>query len=201
MGGPELPAPAPERAVVKVGKRGLQPLTLDGLRDLARVVLASGLAPASIASVEKIVVALAMGAELGLPPMQALSAFCVINGRATLYGDALVGIVLASGLVQSYAETLSGEGDDRTACVRVGRKGVQGEFAGTFAVKDARKAGLWGKAGPWSQYPDRMLKIRARAFALRDGFGDVLRGFPVFEEMRDVAAVVTPAPPKEGEPA
>jgi hypothetical protein len=49
----------------------------------------------------------------------------------------------------------------------------------------AKKAGVWKKAGPWNDYPDRMLNIRARAWCLRDLFADVLHGLSVGEEVED----------------
>ena len=54
----------------------------------------------------------------------------------------------------------------------------------------AKKASLWTKPGPWQQYPDRMLQMRARGFALRDTFADVLRGLISREEAEDM-----PSPP------
>ena len=53
-------------------------------------------------------------------------------------------------------------------------------------MADAKTAGLIGKQGPWTQYPKRMRQMRARAFALRDVFPDVLRGMPVAEELQDM---------------
>tara|TARA_R110002020_G_scaffold37892_1_gene114463 strand:- start:30 stop:494 length:465 start_codon:yes stop_codon:yes gene_type:complete len=50
----------------------------------------------------------------------------------------------------------------------------------------AKKAKLWGKPGPWTQYPARMLQVRARAMALRDQFADVLSGIHIGEEVRDI---------------
>lgn len=48
-----------------------------------------------------------------------------------------------------------------------------------------QKNQLWGKSGPWQQYPKRMLQMRARGFALRDKFADVLGGLISAEEARD----------------
>ncbi len=59
------------------------------------------------------------------------------------------------------------------------------EQSKTFSMTDAKLAGLLGKSGPWTQYPKRMRQMRARAFALRDVFPDVLRGMPVAEEVMD----------------
>ena len=51
---------------------------------------------------------------------------------------------------------------------------------------DAKKAGLWGKQGPWSQYPNRMLLMRARTYAYRDCFPDRMRGMLTAEEAHDM---------------
>ena len=57
----------------------------------------------------------------------------------------------------------------------------------TFTVRDAKRAGLWGKAGPWTQYPRQMLFNRARAFAYRHAFPDALMGMRFREEEEDAA--------------
>ncbi len=44
---------------------------------------------------------------------------------------------------------------------------------------------MLGKQGPWTQYPERMLKLRARGFTLRDAFPDVLKGIKAREEVED----------------
>ena len=56
----------------------------------------------------------------------------------------------------------------------------------TFSEQDAKVAGLWGKSGPWKQYPKRMLQMRARGFNLRDNFADILGGLITAEEARDM---------------
>src|SRR3546814_20373487 len=56
-------------------------------------------------------------------------------------------------------------------------------------MDDAKKAGRAGKQGPWSQYPQRMRQMRARAWAMRDGFADVLKGIGIAEEVRDFPVV------------
>ena len=84
-----------------------------------------------------------------------------------------------------------GEGDSRMAVCAVTRPdGTVCERR--FSVADAKNAGLWGKQGPWKQYPDRMLAMRARGFAARDGAADVLGGLYLSEELQD-----TPAEPRD----
>ena len=54
------------------------------------------------------------------------------------------------------------------------------------------KAGLWAKSGPWTQYPKRMMQMRARGFALRDKFADALGGLITVEEAQDYQVVDMP---------
>ena len=68
-----------------------------------------------------------------------------------------------------------------------------------FSVANAKTAKLWGKQGPWTQYPERMLAQRARGFALRDAFPDALKGIITREEAEDIPTKpknITPEPPK-----
>lgn len=128
-----------------------------------------------------ILVAIQWGMELGLQPMQAMQNIAVINGRPALWGDAVIALVRSSPLCEYIYET----DDDETATCRVKRRGEEEQFR-TFSMTEAKAAGLAGKAGPWTQYPKRMRQLRARAFALRDVFPDVLRGMPMAEELQDI---------------
>lgn len=126
-------------------------------------------------------IAMQWGAELGLKPLQSLQNLAVINGRPALWGDAVIALVLSSPVCEYVTE----DDDGHTATCRVKRKGAP-EQVRSFSMDDARKAGLAGKQGPWTQYPKRMRQMRARAFALRDVFPDVLRGMPIAEELQDI---------------
>lgn len=128
-------------------------------------------------------IAMQWGAELGLKPLQAMQNLAIINGRPSLWGDAVIALVRASPLCEFVIES----DDGNTATCRVKRRG-EPEQSRTFSMADAQKAGLQGKSGPWTQYPQRMRQMRARAFALRDVFPDVLRGLPVAEELQDQPA-------------
>lgn len=172
-------------APMETGERGLVLRDLDQMWRFSTAVVKSGLAPSSFKTAEAVMIAIQYGAEVGLSPMQSLQSLAVINGKPSLYGDALPALAWASGLMESLDESIDGQGDSRSACCRVRRKGVEVPIVRTFSVADAKRASLWGKTGPWSSYPDRMLAMRARAFAFRDGFADVLRGLHVSEEVAD----------------
>lgn len=127
-------------------------------------------------------IAIQWGMEIGLKPLQAMQNIAVINGRPSLWGDAVIALARNSPACEYIIE----EDDGHTATCRVKRRGEQ-EQARTFSMADAKTAGLVGKAGPWTQYPKRMRQMRARAFAIRDVFPDALKGLPVAEELIDAS--------------
>ena len=129
-----------------------------------------------------ILVAIQWGMEIGLQPLQSMQSIAVINGRPSIWGDAMLALVRSSGLLESINEDVT---DSKAVCT-IKRRGEQ-EVVREFSMDDAKRAGLTGKQGPWSQYPKRMLQMRARAFALRDVFADVLRGVHVAEEAQDIS--------------
>lgn len=141
-----------------------------------------------------IYVAMMWSRNLGLPIVQGLQSIAVINGTPSVWGDAQLGICLASGLLESMKETIIGQGDQMTAHCVVTRKGQAEPFSWSFSVFEAKQAGLWGKQGPWRQYPKRMLALRARSVALRNAFADLLKGLITAEELRDSVSNETKAP-------
>ena len=128
-----------------------------------------------------ILVAIQWGMEIGLQPLQSMQSIAVINGRPSIWGDAMLALVRSSGLLEAINEDVT---ESKAVCT-IKRRGEQ-EVVREFSLQDAKQAGLTSKQGPWSQYPKRMLQMRARAFALRDVFPDVLRGVHVAEEAQDM---------------
>jgi hypothetical protein len=171
------------QALITMQNGALTPGNFEGLWRLSEIMAASGMMPKNIERPETVFVAVQMGLEVGLSPMQAVQNIAVVNGRPTIWGDAMLGLVRGSGLLTSISETTSGEGDSVTATCTVTRCNDPGETVGKFSVADAKRAGLWGKTGPWTQYPRRMLQMRARGYALRDKFPDVLKGLHAREEV------------------
>lgn len=159
----------------------LAPQTIEEALKFAEMLSKSNLVPKDFqGNSGNILVAVQWGAELGLQPMQSMQNIAVINGRPSLWGDSVIALVKASPLCEYVIE----EVNDNGATCKVKRKGEL-EQVRYFTVDDAKKANLWGKQGPWSQYPKRMLQMRARSWALRDVFPDVLRGMPIAEELMD----------------
>ena len=127
-----------------------------------------------------VLVAIQWGMEIGLQPMQAMQNIAVINGRPSIWGDAMIALVRACPAFEYITETQT----DREATCVIKRKG-EPEAVRTFSMEDAKRAGLMGKSGPWTQYPKRMMQMRARSWALRDVFPDVLKGMICAEEALD----------------
>lgn len=159
----------------------LSPQTFDQALTFSKYLADSDLVPKDFKGRPgNCLVAIQWGAELGLKPLQAMQNLAVINGRPALWGDAVIALVRSSPLCEYVVET----DDGGTATCKVKRRN-EPEQVRTFSMDDAKAAGLAGKQGPWAQYPKRMRQMRARAFALRDVFPDVLRGLPVAEEVMD----------------
>jgi hypothetical protein len=176
-------------AIIEMGPTGgLLPRNFEGLWRMATIMASSGFMPKGMERIEAVFVAVQLGLEIGLSPMQAVQNIASINGRPCVWGDAVIGLVEASGLMESMKEFFDGEAanypDTMTAVCIVKRKGGR-EVTQKFSVADAKRAGLWDKQGPWKQYPRRMLQMRARGFALRDLFPDVLKGLKTAEEVMD----------------
>jgi len=160
----------------------LAPQSIDEALKFADMLSKSNLVPKDfIGNAGNILVAIQWGMELGLQPMQSMQNIAVINGRPSLWGDSVIALVKASPVCEYVVE----EVNDNGATCKVKRKG-EPEQVRYFTVDDAKKASLWGKPGPWTQYPKRMLQMRARSWALRDVFPDVLRGMPIAEELQDM---------------
>lgn len=176
-----------EKPSVPIVAGGIQIQSFEALQRFATMVAASGLAPKGMEKMESCAIAIEMGLEVGLRPMQALQNIAVVNGRPSIWGDAALALVKASGLLEDHDETWEGKPYEDTfqAVVMVKRYGQSRSAVRTFSVADAKAAGLWKKGGPWTQYPKRMLQMRARAFALRDVFPDVLKGLAIGEEVQD----------------
>lgn len=144
---------------------------------------------------DNILIAVQMGAELGLAPMQSLQNIAVINGKPSIYGDAMLAVCKASPLCEWVKEEIQGdEKEEWIAICTVKRKGNP-EVVSKFSWKEAKDAQLTGKPGPWLSYPKRMLQMRARGFALRDAFPDLLNGLISQEEAQDYPTQTIEPPP------
>lgn len=186
------PAPKSTAGIRTGHTMALVPRTFDDAWRIAQAFARSGMCPKGMDQAEQVLVAVMAGAEIGLAPFQSVQSFAVINGRPSLWGDGMLAVVRQFGV--QVSERLEGDGEAATAHCKVTRP--SGEIIErSFSVADAKAAKLWGKTGrsgeptPWVTYPKRMLQMRARAWALRDGCADMLRGLHMAEEAQDMEVI------------
>ena len=167
-------------------QQGFAPTTLDEAMRFSDMLAKSSMVPKAYqGKPEDVLVAVQWGKELGLAPLQALQNIACINGKPSVYGDAAMALVQNSSVCENIEEFVEGEGTPNPTAVCVAHRKNRTPITARFSVEDARRAGLWGKQGPWTAYPKRMLQMRARGFALRDAFPDVLKGLITVEEASD----------------
>jgi hypothetical protein len=212
-GGPGLAVPDEAGGVMATTKmapkktaQALAPQTFAQWMQLAEMMAESNLVPTDFKSKPgDCLVAMQMGAAVGLNPFQAIQSIAVINGRPCMWGDAVLGIVWASGICEDVVET----DDGQTATCTAKRKGKPTPTVRSFSMRMAKDAKVYVKGrdgqpgkwvslserpGPWQSYPERMRQMRARSWALRDTFPDVLKGLAIREEVEDYGD------PEPGEP-
>jgi hypothetical protein len=167
-------------------RRGFAPATITEAMEFSKMLADSTMVPRAYqGKPQDIMVCVQWGYEIGLAPMQALQNIAVINGKPSVYGDAAMALVQASAVCEGVEEFFEGEGTVNPVAVCVAHRKNRKPVVAKFSVEDAKRAGLWGKTGPWQAYPKRMMQMRARGFALRDQFADVLKGLMTIEEATD----------------
>lgn len=186
----------------------MQPKTLDEAMNLSQRISKSEIVPKIYRNKpDDILVAIMLGAECGLSAIQSLQNIAVINGKPSIYGDAMLALVQNHAAFESITETF--DDGTMTATCTVKRKGSEPHVT-TFSQSDAERAGLWQTEemverkkyqsqdtyktkndSPWWKYPKRMLQMRARGFALRDQFSDALLGLISREEAEDYISTIT----------
>jgi len=173
------------QTLTKPSQFELQPTTFDQAMKYAEIIAKSNFVPKDYKDKPgDVLIAIQMGQEIGLKPLQALQNIASINGRPCVWGDAMLGLIKAQSVCEYVKETFDDTKAGGTAYCASKRKD-QPEYVYSFSMEDAKKAGLSTKPGPWQLYPKRMLQMRARGFSLRDTFPDILKGIISREEAED----------------
>jgi len=173
---------------IAIKGNGMAINSMDELWRFAICVQKSGIAPKSYKTTEQIVVGMQCGMELGFTPMASLKAVAVIQGSPCLWGDGLKALVERSPECEYVKEWTEGEGEKLTAYCEAKRRGRPEPTRQKFSYLDAKAAGLLGR-DTYKSYLRRMLQMRARSWALRDQFPDLLQGLSVAEEVQDYDAI------------
>ena len=131
-------------------------------------------------------IAVQFGAELGLPPLQAIQNIAVINGKPGIYGDLGKALLYSKGFKIEERDAKETQSKNEAWCKVTRPNGEVTER--TFSLDMAKTAKLWGKEGPWTNYPYRQMAWRAFWWAARDAAADVLKGIWGVEELVDYKA-------------
>jgi hypothetical protein len=186
---------------LSTNNRGFAPANLTEAIQFSDLLASSSIVPKAYqGKPQDILVCVQWGYEMGLAPMQALQNIAVINGKPSVYGDAAMALVQASPVCEDVEEFFENEGTPNPIAVCIAKRKGRKPVTVKFSVEDAKRAGLWGKQGPWSAYPKRMMQMRARGFALRDAFPDVLKGMITAEEAQDYPDEAKPVQAKPANP-
>lgn len=183
-------APLPPVQSRTIGGEGfsLMPRNFEEFREYVKIIANSDLAPPAYrGKPENVMVAIQMGNEVGLHPLQSVQNIAVINARPSIYGDVGKAILRSKGCDIEEADIDEIEKTGIAWCIitRPGQKPVKR----TFSKANAVTANLWGKSGPWTNYPYRQQAWRAFWFAARDAASDLLKGLAGREEMQDIVEV------------
>lgn len=168
----------------KKNSMALVPTTLGEVQQLAAIFAKSNLLPPDLKGKEPdVFVAITAGLELGMAPMAALRSIHVVKGKPILSADAMVGVALASGTAEYFANV---ESTPLIATYETKRRGSPMPQRLSFTIEEARLAGLGGDNGGdnWKKYPAAMLRARAKAALCRDVYPDALAGVYTEDEAR-----------------
>lgn len=140
----------------------------------ARLIKSQAL-PSTIANASQLTMVLMAGYEAGMKPMESLNAYYIVNGRLTIYGDAVI-----RQLKRADYKVKWGEVNDKSATVTIISKDGE-EQTETYTMEDAKAAGVLNKV-PWKNHPKDMMRWKAIARAVRFFCPEVLGGVQYFKE-------------------
>ena len=149
------------------------------MREMANVVIKSGLAPESIKTPEAALIIMTKGWEMGLPVMYSLSNIVIIKGKPVAGAEVLQAVI--------YRD----HGDDALRIIRTDaqlctisyrRRAWKEAQEFTFTIQDAQQAGITNNP-TWNKYPQAMLRARCISAVARMAFADSIGGMYTPEEM------------------
>lgn len=170
-----------EKAVTVVEGKGFSLNTyaqeLDGGLRFCGALLKSGMIPSHYKTPEAVLVAVLTGRELGFSPLRAVNTLYVIDGKPSLYAQALKAMAISAG-----GKFESANWDDTMCTIRATRGDWVEEY--TYTLEDAKKAGL-AERDNWRKRPKNMLYARCVAVLINNMFADVVAGLSAKEVLED----------------
>lgn len=144
---------------------------------IASVLKQGGVLPKGIDTVQKMVVVLQAGREIGLAPMESLNSLYFVNGKVSMYGEAVPNQILRAG-----HRIVWGKCDATQAEVTIIRGDDGQKMTTVFTMKQAEERGYTQNA-IYKKFPENMLKWRALSMTAKFIAPDALRGIGIKEDM------------------
>lgn len=208
------------RGMISLTPTGVEFGNFEGVQRYAAMLYAAGIGPKPgkddnpQTMIAKMTAAIILGRKIDLQPEMAVTMIYVVNGVATLFGDAPLAICRQHNLwdesgwdeywevdgkrVDGDPSPDSFKVESTAAVCQSMRKGSLKPRIARFSVAHAKAANLFGKnQSLYGIYPQRMLRFRARGYNLRDNFGDALKGLGIRELQDEHGDVPPPAPSTE----
>lgn len=187
-------SPVPMR--IERSARGISEIVTNDTSELMRLIgiMMEGKAfPKTLDTHPKIIAAWQMAASLGLSPMAAMPNMAIINGAISLWGQLPKALAERTGEMTDFSLVYL---NDKQEIISLSNKNIadpvwaavctmqrKGRSANEyfFSIDDAKKAKLFGKSGPWTEYTKIMLARRAVGNAVKFEFPDALMGVAIAE--------------------
>lgn len=153
-------------------------------REVLQSFINSRLLPQHIKTVDQAELIVAIGREIGLPPVASLRTIHLISGTPTVSPAMMIALANQRSLIEDMSLEKTEEGAKFTV-LRKGRKTPHTEF---FGLEEARKLGLMEKDN-YIKQRKTMFAWRAVSAGMRVVFPDVIFGLYTPEEMGAVVEV------------
>lgn len=174
---------------LSIREDSLSPEAVQARMQYAQALASSNLLPdAYKRQPANVLLAIEMGQALGIKPIAAINGISVIKGKPALSADLMATVVRNAG----HKLRIEEKGMAVKATL-IRKDDPDFEFTAIWDKAKATLAGLWGSKGPWSQYPQQMLRSRAITEVCRQGASECLYGAIYSpEELQSAHAQRTP---------
>lgn len=171
----------------------MNPKAMNHLVKIAKTLSNSSILPAQYrGNVANCFVACEMAARMDVSPLFVMQNLHVIDGRPSWSSSACIALINGCGLFKDVRFNMVGEvgTPSRGCCVSATRADTGEHVQGTTVTIQLAIDEGWmeRKGSKWKTMPEQMLKYRAAAFFARIECPNVLMGFMLDDESRDIGA-------------
>jgi len=141
-----------------------------------------------VGKVEDIVATILNGRELGLQPMESINNLYMVNGKISLSGKTMLGLIRRAGHRPKLDITTKGTAIECYRLIEDGTQELQGTV--TFDTEDVKTAKL-SKKDTYIEYPQMMMAWRAVSMAARFFYSDCITAASYTPEEVDMEEFAT----------